>query len=107
MWIRIRIFICCGCGSGSRCGSGSTTLVFAQYELTAVKQIMYVIVKCDRPTSKRRGPELKLNTEPCCPDCYLLLEEVRENNKTGTATSKVPYCTTGSEWKNELFQIRI
>jgi hypothetical protein len=50
---------------------------------------MYVIVKCDRPTSKRRGPELKLNTEPCCQDCYLLLEEVRENNKTGTATSKV------------------
>merc|ERR1712179_720682 len=35
-----------------------------------------------RPTSKRRGPELKQNTEPCGQDCYLLLEEVRRSGDT-------------------------
>ena len=29
-----------------------------------------------RPTSKRKGPEIKLATSPCGPDCYLLLDEV-------------------------------
>lgn len=41
-----------------------------------------------RPTSKRRGPDIKLSTEPCGPDCYLLLEEVRQNSKSDTRTSK-------------------
>jgi len=31
-----------------------------------------------RPTSKRRGPEMRLGTEPCGPDCYLMLEEVTQ-----------------------------
>ena len=29
-----------------------------------------------QPTSKRKGPDLKLNTSPCGPDCYLNLDEV-------------------------------
>ena len=33
-----------------------------------------------RPTSKRRGPELKLNSQPCGPDCYLQLEEVQSGS---------------------------
>jgi len=41
-----------------------------------------------RPTTKRRGPEMKLNTEPCCPDCYLLLEGVKQMNKEAAAGAK-------------------
>ncbi|XP_023346406.1 histone-lysine N-methyltransferase EZH2 [Eurytemora carolleeae] len=41
-----------------------------------------------RPTSKRRGPELRLNTEPCCPDCYLLLEGVSYNTRQDTGDTK-------------------
>ena len=36
-----------------------------------------------------RGPELKLNTEPCCPDCYLLLEGVSYKKKQDTGNTKV------------------
>jgi histone-lysine N-methyltransferase EZH2 len=37
-----------------------------------------------RPTSKRRGPEMRHNTDPCGPDCYLLLEEVRSSGDMDT-----------------------
>lgn len=30
------------------------------------------------PSSKRRGPELKIGPEPCGPDCFQLLEEVKK-----------------------------
>ena len=34
------------------------------------------------PSSKRRGPELKLKNDPCGADCYQLLEEVQKKSKT-------------------------
>jgi len=38
-----------------------------------------------RPSSKRRGPELKITGEPCGPDCYLKLEDVSLSDKAGGA----------------------
>ena len=32
------------------------------------------------PSSKRRGPELKLKNDPCGADCYQLLEEVQKKS---------------------------
>merc|ERR1712223_1993437 len=37
-----------------------------------------------RPTSKRRGPEMKISGEPCGPDCYLMLDEVSQDAQNGT-----------------------
>jgi histone-lysine N-methyltransferase EZH2 len=31
-----------------------------------------------RPSTRKRGPDLKLNTDPCGEDCYLLLKEVKD-----------------------------
>jgi len=31
-----------------------------------------------RPGTRRRGPDLRLNTEPCSQECYLLLREVKD-----------------------------
>ena len=36
-----------------------------------------------RPTSKRKGPEIKLLTSACGPECYLMLDEVRADNTEG------------------------
>jgi len=33
------------------------------------------------PSSKRRGPELKISSKPCGPDCFQLLEEVKKKNE--------------------------
>ena len=30
------------------------------------------------PTTKRRGPEFKVGKDPCGPDCFQLLEEVKK-----------------------------
>ena len=43
----------------------------------------------------RRGPEMKLNSEPCCADCYLLLEGVKKINKE-------PVVSSGSKVKDLL-----
>jgi len=45
-----------------------------------------------RPTSKRKGPEIKLSTNSCGPDCYLLLDEVKPDSSEGTSaqTNEVP-----------------
>ena len=43
-----------------------------------------------RPTSKRKGPEIKLATNPCGPDCYLTLDEVNPDSSAAGQTSDVP-----------------
>ena len=37
------------------------------------------------PSTKRRGPELKIQTDPCGPDCFQLLEEVQSKKKSTVA----------------------
>ena len=41
------------------------------------------------PTTKRRGPELKMTGEPCGANCYLLLEEVKKENAAAAAAGKL------------------
>jgi len=62
------------------------------------------------PTTKRRGPELKVSGEPCGPKCHLLLDEVRrkkakeaedaaalaaENGEDGEASASCPPTSAG------------
>ena len=37
------------------------------------------------PSTKRRGPELKIQSEPCGQDCFQLLEEVQSKKKSSVA----------------------
>lgn len=39
------------------------------------------------PTTKKKGPDLKISTEPCGPECYLLLDEVKNKNKQESAAA--------------------
>ena len=41
------------------------------------------------PTTKRRGPELKMTGEICGANCYLLLEEVKKENAAAAAAGKL------------------
>ena len=38
-----------------------------------------------RPAARKKGPDLKLNTEPCGQDCYLLLREVKASKDENAA----------------------
>ena len=38
-----------------------------------------------RPSSKKRGPDLRPNTEPCGQNCYLLLKEVKDSKEEQAA----------------------
>jgi hypothetical protein len=50
------------------------------------------------PSSKRRGPELKLASEPCGSDCFQLLEEVRSRKKAAEKEEQSGQDGGSSSW---------
>ena len=51
------------------------------------------------PTTKRRGPEFKVGKDPCGPNCFLLLEEVKKKNVDDDSTN-TEAATSGKVKKN-------